>query len=205
MAAAHILSQSPTLPKTLNLSSNPNTPFLPKPSFTFTKTFTPKPFNTLKSVLSQNKFKTKAATLEPVTTDFKHCFTKAKDGYLYCEGLKVQEVMENVEKRPFYLYSKPQITRNVEAYLDALQGLRSIIGYAIKANNNLKILEHLRKLGCGVVLVSGNELKLALAAGFDPTKCIFSENGLGTWFIFGSDQIFRGLHVIHIIPGTTWL
>ena len=117
----------------------------------------------------------------------------------------MQEVMENVEKRPFYLYSKPQITRNVEAYLDALQGLRSIIGYAIKANNNLKILEHLRKLGCGVVLVSGNELKLALAAGFDPTKCIFSENGLGTWFIFGSDQIFRGLHVIHIIPGTTWL
>lgn len=78
--------------------------------------------------------------------------------------------MESVEKRPFYLYSKSQITRNVEAYIDALKGLRSIIGYAIKANNNLKILEHLRMLGCGAVLVSGNELRLALAAGFDPTK-----------------------------------
>jgi diaminopimelate decarboxylase len=69
-----------------------------------------------------------------------------------------------------YLYSKPQITRNFEAYDKALEGLNSIIGYAIKANNNLKILEHLRQLGCGAVLVSGNELKLALHAGFDPTK-----------------------------------
>ncbi|KAA8536086.1 hypothetical protein F0562_028564 [Nyssa sinensis] len=85
--------------------------------------------------------------------------------------------MDTVERRPFYLYSKPQITRNVEAYRDALEGLNSIIGYAIKANNNLKILEHLRKLGCGAVLVSGNELRLALCAGFDPTRCIFNGNG----------------------------
>lgn len=78
--------------------------------------------------------------------------------------------METVEKRPFYLYSKPQITRNVEAYKQALEGLNSIIGYAIKANNNYKILDYLRKLGCGAVLVSGNELRLALRAGFDPAK-----------------------------------
>ncbi|CDP21529.1 unnamed protein product [Coffea canephora] len=107
---------------------------------------------------------------EPETQKFQHCFTKSDDGFLYCEGLRVQDVMDFVERRPFYLYSKPQITRNVEAYKDALEGLSSIIGYAIKANNNLKILEHLRHLGCGAVLVSGNELKLALHAGFDPTK-----------------------------------
>ncbi|XLU48672.1 hypothetical protein S245_043486, partial [Arachis hypogaea] len=47
--------------------------------------------------------------------------------------------------------------------------LNYVIGYAIKANNNLKILEHLRHLGCGAVLVSGNELRLALHVGFDPT------------------------------------
>ncbi|KAL0386948.1 UNVERIFIED_CONTAM: Diaminopimelate decarboxylase 1, chloroplastic [Sesamum radiatum] len=85
--------------------------------------------------------------------------------------------MEFAEKSPFYLYSKPQITRNVEAYKEALEGLNSIIGYWIKANNNLKILEHLKKLGCGAVLVSGNELKLALHAGFDPTSCVFNGNG----------------------------
>ncbi|KAK7285053.1 hypothetical protein RJT34_19811 [Clitoria ternatea] len=78
--------------------------------------------------------------------------------------------------RPFYLYSKPQITRNVEAYKGALQGLTSIIGYAIKTNNNLKILEHLRQLGCGIVLVSGNELELALHVGFDLTSEYDMEN-----------------------------
>lgn len=102
-----------------------------------------------------------------------HCFSKSDDGFLCCEGVKVQEVLnslDSVEKRPFYLYSKPQITRNCEAYKEALEGLKSIIGYAIKANNNLKILQHLRLMGCGAVLVSGNELRLALRAGFDPAR-----------------------------------
>ncbi|KAL0329020.1 UNVERIFIED_CONTAM: Diaminopimelate decarboxylase 1, chloroplastic [Sesamum radiatum] len=114
---------------------------------------------------------------EPKTQNFQHCFTKSEDGFLRCEEVKVEEVMQVAEKRPFYLYSKPQITRNVEAYKEALEGLNSIIGYAIKANNNLKILEHLQKLGCGAVLVSGNELKLALHVGFDPTRCVFNGNG----------------------------
>jgi diaminopimelate decarboxylase len=125
----------------------------------------------LRAVLSQNTAKTSLETTKKVH-DFEHCFRKSEDGYLYCEAVKVDEIMESVEKRPFYLYSKPQITRNVEAYKDALEGLTSIIGYAIKANNNYKILEHLRNLGCGAVLVSGNELKLALRAGFDPTRLV---------------------------------
>ncbi|ONH91093.1 hypothetical protein PRUPE_8G092300 [Prunus persica] len=129
----------------------------------------------LRAVVSQNP--SKSLTQDPQTTPFKHCFSKSSDGFLYCEGLKVQEVIDSVERRPFYLYSKPQITRNVEAYKEALEGLSSVIGYAIKANNNYKILEHLRQLGCGAVLVSGNELRLALRAGFDPTKCIFNGNG----------------------------
>ena len=78
--------------------------------------------------------------------------------------------MDKVERSPFYLYSKDQITRNFEAYREALDGLDSLVGYAIKANNNLKILEHLRGLGCGAVLVSGNELRLALRGGFDPKR-----------------------------------
>ncbi|CAK9139070.1 unnamed protein product [Ilex paraguariensis] len=56
-------------------------------------------------------------------------------------------------------------------------GSNLIIGYAIKTNNNLKILEHLRKLGCGTVLVSGNKLRLTHRVGFNPTRCIFNGNG----------------------------
>lgn len=167
MAGSNILSHSPSLPKTYSHSLNQNALsqklfFLP---LKFKATTKPR---ALRAVLSQNAVKTSVEDTK--NAHFQHCFTKSEDGYLYCEGLKVHDIMESVERRPFYLYSKPQITRNVEAYKDALEGLNSIIGYAIKANNNLKILEHLRHLGCGAVLVSGNELKLALRAGFDPTR-----------------------------------
>lgn len=109
---------------------------------------------------------------------FQHCFSRNEDGFLYCENVRVHDIMEQVEeKRPFYLYSKRQLTRNVESYVAALEGLDSIVGYAVKANNNLKILQHFQSLGCGAVLVSGNELKLVLHAGFDPARCIFNGNG----------------------------
>jgi diaminopimelate decarboxylase len=87
--------------------------------------------------------------------------------------VRVEDAMGAAERTPFYLYSKPQVVRNFTAYRDALEGLRSIVGYAVKANNNLRLLQLLRELGCGAVLVSGNELRLALRAGFDPTRCIF--------------------------------
>ncbi|KAF8410563.1 hypothetical protein HHK36_003094 [Tetracentron sinense] len=166
MATAHLFSHSPSSQKTLNYPSNtviskPSMPFKPRPQTL-----------KLRAVMSE-----KPTTVTSPAKKFQHCFSKSEDGFLYCEGLKIQDALELVEKRPFYLYSKPQITRNFEAYREALEGLRSIIGYAIKANNNLKIIEHLRHLGCGAVLVSGNELRLALRAGFDPTRCIFNGNG----------------------------
>lgn len=99
-------------------------------------------------------------------------FYKGDDGYLYCDSVKVDDIRQQVpaEEGPFYLYSKEVITRNYKAYEAALQGLKSIVGYAIKANNNLLLMQHLQQLGSGAVLVSGNELKLAVAAGFDTTR-----------------------------------
>ncbi|TXG64589.1 hypothetical protein EZV62_011583 [Acer yangbiense] len=164
-----LFSHSPSISKALTQNPFPKIPILSlKPSFNLRKTL--KPFS-IRAVVSDNISKTVTET-----NQFDHCFSKKKDGFLYCEDVKVEDVMETVEKRPFYLYSKPQITRNVQAYKEALEGLNSVIGYAIKANNNYKILEHLRKLGCGAVLVSGNELRLALRAGFDPTNEFDLEN-----------------------------
>ena len=100
-----------------------------------------------------------------------------KDGYLYCDGLRIKDIQEEVPQSPFYLYSLNQITANYKAYEAALEGIESIVGYAIKANNNLAILKHLRELGSGAVLVSGNELQMALAAGFDPKQMVLNGNG----------------------------
>ena len=117
-------------------------------------------------------------TIQPATTELPAAkangFYKGDDGYLYCDDVRVDDVRQQIpaEEGPFYLYSKETITRNYKAYEAALQGLNSIVGYAIKANNNLLIMKHLQQLGSGAVLVSGNELKLAVAAGFDTNRYV---------------------------------
>jgi len=104
-------------------------------------------------------------------------YTGREDGFLYCDSLRIDDIRAQVPESPFYLYSKERIADNYRAYQAALTGLDSIIGYAVKANNNLKIMQHLRSLGSGAVLVSGNELRLAMAAGFDPSRTVFNGNG----------------------------
>ena len=46
-----------------------------------------------------------------------------KDGYLYCEDLRVKDIQEEVPYSPFYLYSLAQIEANYYvAYQKALDG-----------------------------------------------------------------------------------
>ena len=85
-----------------------------------------------------------------------------QNGFLYCEDLRIKDIQQQVAESPFYLYSLSQVTQNYQAYVKALLGLDAIIGYAVKANNNLHLLRYLCQQGSGAVLVSGNELRLAL-------------------------------------------
>jgi diaminopimelate decarboxylase len=154
---AHVLSHTCSLPVSHNHSFLKNP--LPQNLILPLKPRILKPL-VLKALSSEN-------------TPLHPAFTKSEDGYLYCEGRRVDEIMELVQKQSFYLYSKPQITRNFQPYQDALEGLPSIfIGYAVKANNNHSILQHLKSLGSGAVLANGKDLKRALLAGFDPTKLV---------------------------------
>ena len=75
------------------------------------------------------------------------------------------------------VFSKAQLTANYKAYEAALDGLNSIIGYAVKANFNKSIMQHLCGLGSGAVVVSGHELALAIKFGFNPERCVFNGNG----------------------------
>lgn len=38
-------------------------------------------------------------------------------------------------------------------------------------------MRYLANMGCGAVLVSGNELRTAILAGFDENKIVFNGNG----------------------------
>jgi diaminopimelate decarboxylase len=99
------------------------------------------------------------------------------DGWLYCENLRVKDIQLKVENSPFYLYSFDQIRKNYQDYVSSFNKTNAQISYAVKANGNLAILRKLQDFGSWATLVSGNELKLALTAGFIPTKMIYNGNG----------------------------
>ncbi|MBN2394798.1 MAG: diaminopimelate decarboxylase [Anaerolineae bacterium] len=100
-----------------------------------------------------------------------------RNRYLYCEEVNVKDLQNAVQDSPFYLYSAAQLRANVAAYTTALADLPARVSYAVKANGNLTLLKILRDLGYGATLVSGNELRLALRAGFPPADMILNGNG----------------------------
>lgn len=100
-----------------------------------------------------------------------------KHGHLYCEELDLKLIRDQVGQTPFYLYSAQQIRENYQAYASAINGLPALISYAVKANGNLHILKLICQMGGWATLVSGNELHLALAAGFDPRNTVYNGNG----------------------------
>lgn len=119
-----------------------------------------------------------------------------RDGYLYCGNLRVVDIKKGVESRlarnggfgsatPFYLYNQARIEHNLASYTSALDKLAIpyILGYAVKANHNLEILSFLRKHSQAVslTLVSGNELLLALQAGFESRNLVLNGNGKKRW------------------------
>jgi diaminopimelate decarboxylase len=111
-------------------------------------------------------------------------FYRCAEGYLECDGVRIAGIADEVGYTPFYLTSRAQLQANFEAWEAALQGLDgAFIGYAIKANHNLSVLRTLAGMGCGCVLVSGNELKIAQSAGFSAAKTIFNGNGKCAWEI----------------------
>ena len=78
---------------------------------------------------------------------------------------------------PFYCYSTATLERHYRVFAGAFADVPSLVCYAVKANSNQAVLATLAKLGAGADVVSGGELKRALAAGMPPDKIMFS--GIG--------------------------
>jgi diaminopimelate decarboxylase len=80
---------------------------------------------------------------------------------------------------PVYVYDAGAIRARYAELDGALRedGARHHVHYSVKANSNAAILGVLRELGAGVDVVSGGELRRALAAGFKPEQVVFSGVG----------------------------
>lgn len=95
---------------------------------------------------------------------------------LYAEDVPVKDIAE-IYGTPCFIYSRATFERHYRVYQEALEGLPSLICYAVKANSNLAVLNILARKGAGFDIVSVGELERVLAAGGDVSKVIFS--GLG--------------------------
>lgn len=99
-----------------------------------------------------------------------------RDGVLHAEGVDLAAMAEAVGT-PFYCYSTATLERHFRVFSEAFSDVKSLVCYAMKANSNQSVLSTLAKLGAGADVVSGGELKRALAAGIPPHKILFSGVG----------------------------
>ena len=99
-----------------------------------------------------------------------------RDGVLHAEAVNLSELADAVGT-PFYCYSTATLERHYRVFTEAFAGEKTLVCYAMKANSNQSVLRTLAKLGAGADVVSGGELKRALAAGIPPEKILFSGVG----------------------------
>jgi diaminopimelate decarboxylase len=91
-------------------------------------------------------------------------------------GVRLTEVAERVGT-PAYIYNAGVIRRQYRQLDEALTLMSHRICFAVKANSNLAVLRLFRDLGAGADIVSGGELRRALAAGFTGEQVVFSGVG----------------------------
>ncbi|MBL7727411.1 MAG: diaminopimelate decarboxylase [Dinghuibacter sp.] len=77
---------------------------------------------------------------------------------------------------PVYVYDADKITEQYNKLTEAFAGTRPRFFYAAKSLTNINILKLMHSLGAGVDTVSINEVKLALHAGFEPGRILFTPN-----------------------------
>src|SRR5258708_1772886 len=99
-----------------------------------------------------------------------------RNGVLHAEAVNLFELAAAVGT-PFYCYSTATLERHYRVFSEAFSGEKVMVCYAMKANSNQSVLRTLARLGAGADVVSGGELKRALAAGIPPGKILFSGVG----------------------------
>src|SRR5438270_6618238 len=99
-----------------------------------------------------------------------------RNGVLHAEAVDLVALADAVGT-PFYCYSTATLERHYRVFADAFADVDALVCYAMKANSNQSVLRTLARLGAGSDVVSGGELKRALAAGFPSQKILFSGVG----------------------------
>ena len=103
-------------------------------------------------------------------------FYSYKNDELYCEDVKISKLASGFGT-PLYIYSLTTLVRHFEVIRRAFGNKNHLICYSAKANTNIAVLKAINLLGGGVDVVSGGELRIAIKAGVNPRKTVFSGVG----------------------------
>ena len=99
-----------------------------------------------------------------------------KNGVLHAEDVDLSDLADEIGT-PFYCYSTATLTRHYQVFKAAFGNLDTLVCYALKANSNQAVLSTLARLGAGMDVVSGGELRRARAAGVPGSRITFSGVG----------------------------
>ena len=95
---------------------------------------------------------------------------------LVIEKIKAQDIAKKYGT-PIYCYSYNQLKENINKFKKSFRSFSPLICFAIKSNTNVNLVKEIKKFGLGADVVSMGELTVALKAGIDPKKIVFSGVG----------------------------
>ncbi|WP_019990478.1 diaminopimelate decarboxylase [Rudanella lutea] len=78
---------------------------------------------------------------------------------------------------PTYVYDADKIIQKIDLLRSSFTGVDLKIKYALKALSNLSILKLMRSQGVEVDVVSVNEARLAMRAGYEPSQIMYTPSG----------------------------
>ena len=94
---------------------------------------------------------------------------------------------------PLYVYHAEKIKEQYQKLTTAFSILDTKFFYASKALTNINILRYIKEIGCNIDCSSINEVKLALHAGMDPQRILYTSNGIA--FSEIEEAVAAGVHI----------
>ena len=92
------------------------------------------------------------------------------------EKTRLTKVIKKFET-PIFCYSEKKINENISNFKRSFKSFSPIICFSTKSNCNLEILKLIKRNGLGADVVSKGELMIALKAGINSKKIVFSGVG----------------------------
>ena len=113
---------------------------------------------------------------------------------LTIEKVRIQDIAKKFGT-PIYCYSYKKLRENIANFKKNFSSFSPLICFAVKSNTNVNLVKEVKKLGLGADVVSMGELMLALKAGVEPKKIVFS--GVGKTSVEISYAINKGILLIN--------